>query len=163
MALKTVLLGSPPRLREGRAGAIAPERGKCGAGHAAPLRHFVTPLPDAGRGKGVGKALSLGETMAPSSRELSRRLAAVTEGAGEGSFRHGACGRKRGSRRLWRMKRAEAFRSGRKMRGSAKARSIFRAPQGVRAVPPPSVREARALRISQPSTWPAQCPAGPAW
>ncbi len=35
-------------------------------------------------------------------------------------------GGRRGSRRRWRMKRPAVFRSGRKMRGSAKARRIFR-------------------------------------
>ena len=64
------ILGSPPRLSEGRAGAIAPEtwlapalgRGESwreapergyyrNAQTAPPLRHIVTPLPDAGRGK----------------------------------------------------------------------------------------------------------------
>ena len=39
--------------RRGRAGASAPERGTS-AGKTAPLRHFVTPLPDAGRGKSYG-------------------------------------------------------------------------------------------------------------
>jgi len=82
------ILGSPPRLSEGRAGAIAPEtwlapalgrgeswreapetwlapalgRGESwreapergyyrSVGQAPPLRHIVTPFPDAGRGK----------------------------------------------------------------------------------------------------------------
>jgi len=43
-----------PAARRGESWRAAPERGLCRVGSAAPLRHFVTPLPDAYARQGCG-------------------------------------------------------------------------------------------------------------